>query len=196
MNYKHYQKSRDKAWQILIDYNIKELPISVYSLCQRMGVGVKVFVPKDENDGLSLIVDGEPFILVGTTSSVERQRFTAAHELGHIVCGHVGKYELVNREPSPTDNPIEQEANVFASRLLAPACVLWGCGVKTADDIQRLCGISRQAAEYRMERMKILYERNKFLTSPLERQVYKQFEEYIRKNKIKTSAFLWDKRLR
>ena len=186
MNYKHYQKSRDKAWQILIDYNIKELPISVYALCQRMDVGVKVFVPKDENDGLSLIVDGEPFILVGTTSSVERQRFTAAHELGHILLGHVGKYELVNREPSPTDNPIEQEANVFASRLLAPACVLWGCGVKTADDIQRLCGISRPAAEYRMKRMKILYERNKFLTSPLERQVYAQFAEYIEKNRIKT----------
>ena len=92
---------------------------------------------------------------------------------------------LINREPLPADNLIEMEANIFASRLLAPACVLWGCGVKTAEEIQQLCNISRQAAEYRMERMRILYARNKFLTSPLERRVYSQFEDYIQKNKIR-----------
>lgn len=181
MNYKHYQKSRDKAWQILIDYNIRELPIAIYPLCQRMGIGLKMYEPTDGGDGYSTILRWKPYIFVNKKCSVERQRFTAAHELGHILLGHVGKYQLVNREPSPDDNPIEQEANVFASRLLAPACVLWGCGVQSAEDIQRLCRISRQAAEYRMERMKILYARNKFLISPLERQVYEQFAEYIQK---------------
>lgn len=192
MNYKHYQKSRDKAWQILIDYNIRELPINVGSLCRKMGIVAKLYEPKDINDGISIIVDGTAYVFVGSTSTPERQRFTAAHELGHILLGHVGKYKLVNREPSPGDNPIEQEANVFAARLLAPACVLWGCGVQTADDIQRLCGISRPAAEYRMERMKILYARNKFLTSPLERQVYTQFAAYIQKNKISHSRNFLD----
>ena len=114
-----------------------------------------------------------------------RQRFTAAHELGHILAGHVGKYTLVNREPSPQDNPIEQAANVFASRLLAPACVLWGCGVQTAEEIQQLCQISRQAAAYRMERLRVLYARQRFLTSPLERAVYEQFREYIKTHRMR-----------
>ncbi len=188
MNYKKYQQTRDKAWQILIDYNIKELPISVSALCEEMGIKVRLYEPKNGNDGCCGIRFGKPRIFVSKNCSSERRRFTIAHELGHILLGHVGKYELVNREPSGTDNPIEQEANVFASRLLAPACVLWGCGVKTAEDIQRLCGISRQAAEYRMARMKLLYERNKFLTSPLERRVYAQFEEYIEKNTITPSG--------
>lgn len=98
--------------------------------------------------------------------------------------GHVGKYELVNREPSPNDNPIEQAANVFASRLLAPACVLWGCGVRSADEIAELCKISHIAAEYRFTRLTELYERNKFLTSPLERKVYQQFSEFIEQNQL------------
>ena len=113
-----------------------------------------------------------------------RQRFTTAHELGHILLGHVGQSPVVNREPQATDNPIEQAANVFAARLLAPACVLWGCGVRSAADIERLCHVSRQAAEYRMERMRILYARNRFLTSPLEGAVYRQFEEYIKEHRI------------
>jgi Zn-dependent peptidase ImmA (M78 family) len=91
---------------------------------------------------------------------------------------------LYNREPSPSDNPIEHEANVFASRLLAPACVLWGLGVTTPEQISEICGISLTAAEFRMERMDVLYKRNKFLISLLERRVYERFLPYISKNKL------------
>lgn len=83
-----------------------------------------------------------------------------------------------------TANPIEQEANVFAARILAPACVLWGINARTPEDIMRICNISREAAEYRAVRMIELYKRNKFLTSQLERRVYMQFQDYIAKNKL------------
>ena len=97
--------------------------------------------------------------------------------------GHVGQHQLVNREPDPKDNPIEQAANVFASRLLAPACVLWALDAKTPEQIAALCQISLQAATFRAERMALLYERGKFLASPLERQVYHQFANYIEQKK-------------
>lgn len=113
-----------------------------------------------------------------------RSRFTIAHELGHILLGHVGKYELVKREPAPSDNPMEQEANVFASRLLAPACVLWGCKVQSAEDIARLCDISLTAAEYRWTRMQQLYRRDKFWISPLEREVYAGFKKFIDRQRL------------
>ena len=184
MNYKDYQYSRDMAWRILRDLHIRELPVSTTEVCRRMGVAVKLYDPTDDNDGCSLIIDGQPIILVRREMLPTRQRFTTAHELGHILLEHVGQYPLVNREPQATDNPIEQAANVFAARLLAPACVLWGCGVQTAADIQRLCHISRQAAEYRMARMQLLYARDRFLISPLELAVYRQFKEYIKKNQI------------
>ena len=184
MNYKEYQKSRDLSWQILINENVTELPVRVSTLCENMGITIHYYAPKDGNDGFSTIINGEAHIYVNYHSPHQRQRFTVAHELGHILLGHTGQYELTNREPSPSDNPIEQAANVFASRLLAPACVLWGCGVKTASDIAGLCDISIPAAEFRMNRMEELYQRNKFLLSPLERQVYIQFEEYIKNNKI------------
>ena len=184
MNYSEYKVSRNLAWEILINEQITQLPISVSDICKHMGIQIKYYIPDDDNSGFSVIVDSAPVIFISKSERPLRQRFTAAHELGHILLGHVGKYQLVNREPSNTDNPIEQSANVFASRLLAPACVLWGCRVENAEDISALCQISKQAAEYRMERMKILYERGKFLTSDLERQVYRNFQGYIEANRL------------
>lgn len=180
MNYKSYQKSRDAAWRILLDCKVDSLPVDIVSVCRQIGVSVRRYKPADGNDGLSLIVDGKPIILVSENVSPERQRFTIAHELGHIILGHVGRYELCNREPSEQDNPIEHEANVFASRLLAPACVLWGCQAFKPEEIMALCRISRKAAEYRAERMALLLQRGKFLTSPLEREVYRRFEQFIK----------------
>lgn len=184
MNYKDYQNARDTVWKLLIDTKVNSLPIKVTKLCRALGIQVKLYKPKDDNDGMSLLLGGHPVIFVSENVPPARQRFTTAHELGHILLGHLGQHALVNREPDPGDNPIEQAANVFASRLLAPACVLWGCGAKTPEDIMELCGISRQAAEFRAARMEILYQRNKFLASPLERAVYEQFSEYIESHKL------------
>ena len=192
MHYNNYKKARNAAWQILIDCHIKELPIKVFSICQRLQIQVK----QDSNTPYSGYVKGvhdNIFICTNATEPLPRQRFTAAHELGHVVLGHVDnphkteKSGVLCRDTSiniSTANPIEQEANVFAARILAPACVLWGINASTPEDIMRICNISREAAEYRAVRMIELYKRNKFLTSQLERRVYKQFQDYIAKNKL------------
>ena len=191
MNYTSYQKSRNLSWKIIINEGINSLPVKVGDLCQ--GLNIKIFSSEGEidesGDGQSLIRDGQALIMVNVNTSLERQRFTIAHELGHILLGHVGKRRLINREPSPNDNPIEQEANLFASRLLAPACVLWALDIHSAEEIAELCRISKTAAKFRAERMEALYAREKqflkergkscFLISPLEKQVFEQFKEFI-----------------
>lgn len=183
MFYGDYKAARDLAWRVLINEKIHSLPINTSRLCRGMGIVVRLYDPEDKNSGCSGFINGVPNIFVSRSEPVLRQRFTAAHELGHILLGHVGKYKLVNREPSDRDNPIEQAANVFAVRLLAPACVLWGCNVDTADEIMNICGISRTASEFRLKRMKELYKRGKFLLSPLERRVFEQFKGFIEEYK-------------
>lgn len=183
MDYSRYKVSRDLAWRILLQEGVTELPVKITALCKQMGIQVSYFDPVDDSDGYSTIFLGKPRVFVSRNCSPERQRFTIAHELGHILLGHVGEYELVNREPSPGDNPIEHEANVFASRLLAPACVLWALDAYTAEDIARICRISSQSAAFRAERMEKLKKRGKFLTLPLERKLYEQFHNYIQRKK-------------
>ena len=181
MDYKLYQKTRDLAWEILLHERVCALPVDVVALCRSLGIRVGVYAePRPKvGDGFSTMIDGVPYICIEKGKPARRMRFTVAHEIGHILLGHVGRFELVNREPSPRDNPLEQAANSFAARLLAPACVLWGCRVSSAAEIAALCDISDAAACYRWERMQILLKRGKFCTSPIERRVYHQFLDFV-----------------
>ena len=183
MNYRKYKESRNLAWQVLIQEGVSELPVNIVDICKRMGIRVKFISPSGGGDGYTTMFLGIPYIFVSEDCTPERQRFTIAHELGHILLGHVGEGNLVNREPDPEDNPMEREANVFASRLLAPACVLWALDARSPEEIAALCRISNQSAKFRAERMQKLYDRNRFLTSPLERQVYQRFSAFIARKK-------------
>ena len=71
------------------------------------------------------------------------------------------------------------QANVFARDILMPAVILHYTGCIKYNDIIKLCNVSETSAKIREERMKILETRNKFCTSPLEKQVYNNFKEFI-----------------
>lgn len=201
MEYSKYEKSRDLSWKILLNQKITCLPVKVSSICHSMGCRItdyersREFIDKFSLQSRIKNSDGftcSNIIFYNKDCTVQRQRFTVAHELGHILL-HSGR-GIYNREPNKKDNPIEQEANVFASRLLAPSCVLWGMGVTTEQQIANICDISMQSAEFRMERLNELYKREKdfirkygrscFLLSPLEQAVYKQFKDYIDMHKF------------
>lgn len=195
MDYRDYQNARDAAWRILLDCNVECLPVDLNLICKTLGVRTTSYRANPaliqrrnlseivaRSDGLSFFAGDTPVVLYNETCTPERIRFTVAHELGHIVLGHVfpGSITTVNREPSPQDDPRETAANQFAARLLAPACVLWGLNLHTAEEIAQTCRISKQAAEFRADRMNELYSRNRFLTSPLERRIYQRFAPFIK----------------
>lgn len=194
MSYKDYQNARNASWKILLDCGIDRLPVDLNVIRERLDVRIasyedaKTLIQKRnlsvltaQTDGLTFYAGTESVILYSEACSPERIRFTIAHELGHIVLGHVapGSITTVNRELSPRDSPQETAANRFAARLLAPACVLWGLDLHTADEIAAACRISKKAAQFRAERMKTLYARNKFLSSPLERKLYQRFVPFM-----------------
>lgn len=173
MNYKRYKFSRNLAWEIVIREHIEELPIKLIPLCKKMHIKVIKYsdapqIPDKSGDGCQAVIGGNMYILYNDGVSDERKRFTIAHELGHIIMRHSG---------FPED---ESSANVFASRLLMPACVLYECGVQTEEEIMQMCGVSYTAAKYRLERLKVLRERNKWYMHPLERKVRRRFSRYIK----------------
>lgn len=195
MNYRDYKTARDAAWQTLIRFKVGELPVRISDGIKKMGISLvpysksKVFLTElglgallQETDGLSVRIQGKYYIFYRGNMTTGRIRFTVAHELGHIVLGHLGNqtYTTRNREPRKDDAPIEQMANVFASRLLAPACVLYELNATTPERIAELCDISLAAARFRAERMELLKKRGAFGMSPLEREVHNQFQDFIK----------------
>lgn len=194
MSYKEYQKSRNAAWQLLLDCHVVELPVDLNQILRQLEIGAYPYQGNEmlirnlglenliaQTEGLSFFRGEKPVILYDRNLLPYRIRFTVAHELGHIILGHVGPGEATkrNQEPGSGDGLLETAANQFAARLLAPACVLWGLDLHTASEISSQCHISYQAAMFRAKRMEELYRRNKFLTSPLEQKVYHEFLPFI-----------------
>lgn len=207
MNYQSYKASRDAAWDVLIKHKVNALPVKISRICKaerivvssyRKGAEVIKALGFEEstrdNGGFAVMLGGRGYIFYDDTCSLQRQRFTVGHEYGHFVNGDVGeKPTNRNKEPSEEDNEVESGANIVASRILAPACVLWALDVHTAEEIARLCDISVDAAQWRMKRLELLYNREQeflinkgrscFLLSPKERIVYEQFLPFITKMK-------------
>lgn len=94
--------------------------------------------------------------LNGTQPAV-RQRFTLAHELGHVRCAHDGRVPVetfTTLAGTQTDSR-EVQANAFAAELLAPAAGVQAMvdGEPTLDDVVLISarfGISTIAALYRL----------------------------------------------
>ena len=176
-----YKNARNASWQFLIDYSVNQLPVNLNPIIKNLGIKVKfgderILEPKQR--GLTITNGTATCIVLREKSSTVERRYTLAHELGHGYLGHL----LINGRYAQTDAN-EYEAERFAIDILAPACVLWGLNLHTAREISEVCNISMTAARKRAKRMEILYQRNKFLTHPLECRVYEQFLNFINKNK-------------
>ncbi len=181
-----YQDVRNVSWHCLINCRIDSLPIQISKVCKFYGGKVvndsDVHLLTTNQSGRIISINQTFYVIVNDKESIQRIRFTIAHELGHYLLGHLSRPEnihILNRDITPIKPAQETEADMFAARLLAPACVLWGLNAQTAEQIASVCNISMTAAKYRAERMELLRKRNMFLTSHLERCVYGQFQEYI-----------------
>lgn len=97
-----------KAWKL----GTNPIPDLIDTFEER---GIKVFqtniLHNNKFDGLAAQVNGSPVIVVGKEWPGDRQRFTLAHELGHLIlAGHLAD-----------DLDEEKAANRFAGAFLVPA---------------------------------------------------------------------------
>ena len=128
-------------------------------------------------------------IIYDDTEPTATSRFTIAHELGHFFLGHdMTHTRYLGVQKFGAKPKAEQQADMFAIRLLAPACIIMGLELSSAEDIAKYCGIPLQMAADRAERMKLLCKKNKFFTSPAEKEVYDNFYSYIKKAKNAAGA--------
>lgn len=182
-----YTACRNAAWQCILDFEAHSLPIKIKKLAKSAGVRVVRNSYANElrpgEQGASIFAKGQWYIIYDDSMPPEDSRATLAHELGHILLGHEYKYAERRFDQKGKKLKSEREADMFATRLLAPACVLHELGIRDAEDIAELCGIPYEMARERARRMAVLEERGMFYKSSLEAAVIKLFDEYVRENR-------------
>lgn len=184
MFYGIYRNIRDCAWRCLLDFHVDRLPVNVCEIAWSAGVHVvknSHFNKLHPGEHARSYFDGETWIIVyNDAEDPVISRFAIAHELGHYFLGHAAacaKYAHLRSAGEKSKS--EQQADMFALRLLCPACILKELNVRSAEELAALCRIPLPQAEQRYQRLKELDQRNKYLTSDIEREVYKNFQTYL-----------------
>jgi Zn-dependent peptidase ImmA (M78 family) len=169
-----------KVKEILTRFAVRTAPVPVDKIARGLGAQLR-FSPLDEElSGMIYISGGTPVIGINSLHRPNRQRFSIAHEIGHLVLhGHLisGKVHVdkefrvqlvtLNRDATSAlgTEKIEVEANQFAAELLMPTdWFLQALEGKPfdidnegpIDELARKFRVSRQALEYRIRNLTVL----------------------------------------
>jgi Zn-dependent peptidase ImmA (M78 family) len=133
-------------------------------------LGVPVLIERFEANDIAgvllLHAAGDSFVAINADHHPVRQRFTLAHELGHLHLGHQPRIELVSDVFGSATDPQEAEANYFAAEFLAPrhGLTTWleeraeigAVGLEAVARIALEFGIAYTTACYRLERAGVI----------------------------------------
>lgn len=162
-----------QATALLAELSIKNVPTPLQIVGEHLGAAVRISPLDAELSGMIFIRGGVPIIGVNATHHPNRQRFTLAHEFGHLVLHkevllllnavHVDKkfpFLLRSTRSALGTERIEIEANQFAAELLMPQQhVLKALAEHSFDidderpleDLARRFRVSKQAMAHRIE---------------------------------------------
>src|SRR6202167_2516650 len=123
-----------RASKLLANLGIEEIPVPVEKIAKSLGARVRFSPLDDELSGFVFIKDGVPIIGVNSLHHPNRQRFTIAHEIGHLelhrnmiaTAVHVDKSFpalMRNSQSAAGIEQVEIEANQFAAELLMPRAI-------------------------------------------------------------------------
>jgi Zn-dependent peptidase ImmA (M78 family) len=115
----------ERAMALIDESGIDDLPVPVEELAISLGADV-AYEPYDgEISGMLYRTDDHALIGVNSKHGKNRQRFTIAHEIGHLEL-HKGQPMFIDRfaprinRRDGASNKEEAEANAFAAELLMP----------------------------------------------------------------------------
>jgi Zn-dependent peptidase ImmA (M78 family) len=162
------KSAQEEAKQILEQLEITQPPVPVERVARHLGARIRFSPFDNEISGMIYIKEGVPIIGVNSLHPPNRQRFTIAHECGHLVLHrdliakevHVDKKFGVLRRDDKSATGTEQieiQANQFAAELAMPHAFLLRALGNHIIDIDDSALIDKLAREFKMstEAMKV-----------------------------------------
>lgn len=132
-----FNKFDNNLSDLTIEYNCKDLDVDGR-------------ISKDEN--------GNYIVQLKNDGQNPRDRFTLAHELGHLFLGHVDQYETLYRRGA---NELEYAANEFAADLLMPKDI-FNLIVDEYTNSDNICDVEEVSNYFRVSESAVL-TRGRFL---------------------------------
>jgi Zn-dependent peptidase ImmA (M78 family) len=168
----HASPAEKRAIAVIEEAGIDELPVPVEEIAISLGAEIVYDAYDGDVSGMLYRADGNALIGVNSKHAPTRQRFTVAHEIGHLVL-HKGRpmfidrFVRVNWRNGASDRE-EVQANAFAAELLMPRKFVESevervlskrqnaTPQQLAADLAKTFHVSAEAMSYRLENLGIL----------------------------------------
>ena len=158
-------------------HHIEVAPVPVESIATALGADVRYSPFDEELSGMVYIKGTTPIIGVNSVHHPHRQRFTIAHEVGHLLLHrdlianqvHIDKRfpVLMRDENSATGTQrMEMEANSFAAELLMPRFLLVPMLRRNGFDIDDERPLEELARKFRVSKLALDYRIRNIIYSP------------------------------
>lgn len=164
------ERARETAREIVREFGVKAAPVPVERIIKARNIVLQYAPLEEDLSGMAYIKDGVGIIGINALHHPNRQRFSAAHELAHHVLHaeeikkavHVDKgFRVLFRDDVSSQgiDPLEVDANAFASELLMPhdllKIALGASGLDIEDDqgveaLARRFKVSTAAMRFRL----------------------------------------------
>ena len=170
-------KAKQAAFALLERFANQRPPIKVEQIARSLGAEITYDRFDDDQSVSAMLYRDAKKVVIGVNSyhPITRQRFSIAHEIGHMLL-HEGdlyvdrsaRINFRNALSSQATNPAEIEANVFAAELLMPEKMVTREAYRLVEDqnvvspdelISTLAvqfKVSNKAMGYRLENLKII----------------------------------------
>lgn len=153
----------EHAESLLDELSCDQFPVPVDKLAKQLGAQLRYSPLDEELSGMIFIRNGVPIIGINSLHHLNRQRFTIAHEIGHLrmhpdqitAAVHVDKgfqVPVLFRDAKSAEGTErwEIEANQFAAALLMPRKHLAQALATVAGDIEDQAPIEQMARKFRV----------------------------------------------
>ncbi len=151
----------ERVQSLLVDNEVTAPPVPVKLIAKSLKAQLRYSPLDDELSGMVYVNEGAPIIGVNALHHPNRQRFTIAHECGHLVLHkgqitmevHVDKdFPMLMRDSVSAAgvNEMEIEANHFAAELLMPEALLTNALGDEPFDIDNESAVSTLAKTFKV----------------------------------------------
>ncbi len=138
------------AQDILETCALRRAPIDVFAIAERLDIHVHL-VSDPGWDGALKSSPERADVWIDANASEQRQRFTLAHEIGHLMLHPLGEVFRDSRELERS--PKEREAHRFAAELLMPEVLVLPAFRRLDQDVEKMAllfHVSEQAMSIRL----------------------------------------------
>ncbi len=196
-----FKEARKKGYEFLIELGIKKFPVDPfeiiegnsenwsllsYSECKEItGEKDPLNLKRDKAEAKTMTKRGSNKYLIVYDDSYQRERirWTLAHEIGHIILGHLVHYEETALSRGGLNEKqyrvLELEAHWFAEALLSPIHILDNFDIKNVQQIAFLCDISKDASTKSLKHINNNYSNDAIV----ERKLLRNFYDFFYKDK-------------